>query len=117
MTGSNEEMPYIVGESARMREIHTIIQKAASWDANVCIEGENGTGKELVARSLHVAGPRRDRPYVTLDCSTIPQDLIDSHLFGEVRGAFTGGAFTGQGVLAQAHTGTLFITGIDCRYP
>jgi two-component system, NtrC family, response regulator len=105
----NEDLPYIVGESARMREIHAIIQKAASWDANVCIEGENGTGKELVARSLHVAGPRRDRPYITLDCSTIAEGLIESHLFGHVRGAFTGAVATRQGVFAQAHTGTLFI--------
>jgi len=92
-----------------MREIHKIIQKASSWDANVCIEGENGTGKELVARSLHVSGPRRDRPYVTLDCSTIAEGLIESHLFGHVRGAFTGAVSTRQGVFAQAHTGTLFI--------
>ena len=105
----NEGAPYIVGESARLREIHTIIQKAASWDANVCIEGENGTGKELVARSLHFSGPRRDRPFITLDCSTIAEGLIESHLFGHVRGAFTGAVSTRQGVFAQAHTGTLFI--------
>ena len=105
----DEELPYIVGESARMREIHAIIQKAASWDANVCIEGENGTGKELVAQSLHVNGPRRDRPFITLDCSTIAEGLIESHLFGHVRGAFTGAVSTRQGVFAQAHTGTLFI--------
>lgn len=105
----NEPLPYIVGESSRMREIHTIIQKAASWDANVCIEGENGTGKELVAQSLHVNGPRRDRPFITLDCSTIAEGLIESHLFGHVRGAFTGAVSTRQGVFAQAHTGTLFI--------
>jgi len=106
---NTEGAPYIVGESARLREIHTIIQKAASWDANVCIEGENGTGKELVARSLHFSGPRRDRPFVTLDCSTIAEGLIESHLFGHVRGAFTGAVSTRQGVFAQAHTGTLFI--------
>jgi DNA-binding NtrC family response regulator len=109
MALDSEGAPYIVGESARLREIHTIIQKAASWDANVCIEGENGTGKELVARSLHFSGPRRDRPFVTLDCSTIAEGLIESHLFGHVRGAFTGAVSTRQGVFAQAHTGTLFI--------
>ena len=92
-----------------MREIHSIIKKAASWDANVCIEGENGTGKELVAKALHMAGPRRDLPFVTLDCSTIAEGLIESHLFGHVRGAFTGAVSTRQGVFAQAHTGTLFI--------
>jgi DNA-binding NtrC family response regulator len=69
----NEPLPYIVGESSRMREIHTIIQKAASWDANVCIEGENGTGKELVAQSLHMAGPRRDRPFITRTARRLPK--------------------------------------------
>ena len=103
------DVPYIVGDSECMREIHSIIDKAGSWDANVCIEGEHGTGKELVARALYRKGPRRDRPYVTLDCSTIPEGLIESHLFGHVRGAFTGAVSTRQGVFAQAHTGTLFI--------
>src|SRR5262245_35133254 len=109
MALENEGTPYIVGESARMREIHATINKASAWDANVCIEGENGTGKELVARSLHAKGPRRDRPYITLDCSTIAEGLIESHLFGHVRGAFTGAVSTRQGVYSQAHTGTLFI--------
>jgi DNA-binding NtrC family response regulator len=105
----SDDQPYIVGDSSRMREIHTIIGKASAWDANVCIEGESGAGKELVARSLHAKGPRRDRPFVTLDCSTIAEGLIESHLFGHVRGAFTGAVSTRQGVFAQAHTGTLFI--------
>lgn len=103
------DQPYIVGESARMGEIYTVIRKAASWDANVCIEGENGTGKELVARALHFSGPRRDNPFVTLDCSTIAEGLIESHLFGHVKGAFTGAVSSRQGVFAQAHTGTVFI--------
>jgi DNA-binding NtrC family response regulator len=92
-----------------MQEIYTVIRKAATWDANVCIEGENGTGKELVARALHFSGPRRDNPFVTLDCSTIAEGLIDSHLFGHVKGAFTGAVSSRQGVFAQAHTGTVFI--------
>jgi two-component system NtrC family response regulator len=104
-----QERPYIVGESSRMEEIYTVIRKAASWDANVCIEGENGTGKELVARALHSSGPRRDNPFVTLDCSTIAEGLIESHLFGHVKGAFTGAVASRQGVFAQAHTGTVFI--------
>jgi DNA-binding NtrC family response regulator len=103
------ELPRIVGESARMEEIYTVIRKAAAWDANVCIEGENGTGKELVARALHFTGPRRDNPFVTLDCSTIAEGLIESHLFGHVKGAFTGATYSRQGVFAQAHTGTVFI--------
>jgi DNA-binding NtrC family response regulator len=101
--------PYVVGESSRMREIYTIIRKAAPWDANVCIEGENGTGKELVARAVHFSGPRRDHPFVTLDCSTIAEGLIESHLFGHVKGAFTGAISSRQGVFAQGHTGTVFI--------
>jgi DNA-binding NtrC family response regulator len=105
----SEPLPYVVGESTRMREIYTIIRKAAPWDANVCIEGENGTGKELVARAVHFSGPRRDHPFVTLDCSTIAEGLIESHLFGHVRGAFTGAVSSRQGVFAQAHTGTVFI--------
>jgi two-component system NtrC family response regulator len=103
------EVPAIVGESELMGEIYTVIRKAASWDANVCIQGENGTGKELVARALHFSGPRRDNPFVTLDCSTIAEGLIESHLFGHVRGAFTGAVSSRQGVFAQAHTGTVFI--------
>ena len=105
----SQAMPYVVGESARMREIYTIIRKAAPWDANVCIEGENGTGKELVARAVHSSGPRRDHPFVTLDCSTIAEGLIESHLFGHVKGAFTGAISSRQGVFAQGHTGTVFI--------
>ena len=105
----HQDRPYIIGESARMQEIYTVIRKAASWDANVCIEGENGTGKELVARALHFSGPRRDNPFVTLDCSTIAEGLIESHLFGHVKGAFTGAVSSRQGVFAQAHTGTVFI--------
>src|SRR5687767_3346170 len=105
----NHSMPDVIGESARMREIYTIIRKAAPWDANVCIEGENGTGKELVARAVHFSGPRRDRPFVTLDCSTIAEGLIESHLFGHVKGAFTGAISSRQGVFAQGHTGTVFI--------
>jgi two-component system response regulator HydG len=102
-------IPSIVGESPRMQEIYRIIRKAARWDANVCIQGENGTGKELVARALHDAGSRRDKPFVTLDCSTIAEGLVESHLFGHVRGAFTGAVAGRPGIFAQAHTGTIFI--------
>jgi DNA-binding NtrC family response regulator len=109
LAAESQSMPHVVGESPRMREIYTIIRKAAPWDANVCIEGENGTGKELIAGALHFTGPRRDRPFVTLDCSTIAEGLIESHLFGHVKGAFTGAISSRQGVFAQGHTGTVFI--------
>ena len=101
--------PYIVGESPRMREVYAVMEKVAQGDANVYIHGENGTGKELIAQALHYSGPRRDRPFMTLDCAAIPEGLMESQIFGHVRGAFTGAISTRPGVFALAHTGTLFI--------
>ncbi len=101
--------PYIVGDSPPMREVYALIEKVAQGDANVCIYGENGTGKELIARAIHHSGPRRDRPFIALDCTTIPEGLMESYLFGHVRGAFTSAVATRLGVFAQAHTGTLLI--------
>ena len=99
----------IVGESPQMAEIFTRIDKVAVGDVNVCIYGESGTGKELIARAIHYASPRRDRPLITLDCTTIPEGLMESHLFGHVKGAFTGATEHREGVFALAHTGSLFI--------
>jgi DNA-binding NtrC family response regulator len=99
----------IVGRSAKLQEIFSRIDKVASGDVNVCISGESGTGKELVARAIHYASPRRDRPLITLDCTTIPEGLMESHLLGHVRGAFTGAVDHREGVFSLAHTGTLFI--------
>ena len=99
----------IIGDSPQMRDIFSRIDKVASGDVNVCIHGESGTGKELIARAIHYASPRRDRPLITLDCTTIPDGLMESHLFGHVKGAFTGAIEHREGVFALAHTGTLFI--------
>jgi DNA-binding NtrC family response regulator len=99
----------IIGNSPQMREIFSRIEKVAAGDANVCIHGESGTGKELIARAIHYASPRRDRPLITLDCTTIPEGLMESHLLGHVRGAFTGAVEHREGVFSLAHTGTLFI--------
>src|SRR4029453_4513453 len=99
----------IVGRSAKLQEIFSRIEKVASGDANVCICGESATGKELVARAIHYASPRRDRPLITLDCTTIPEGLMESHLLGHVKGAFTGAVEHREGVFSLAHTGTLFI--------
>jgi transcriptional regulator with PAS, ATPase and Fis domain len=79
----------------------------------VCIMGESGTGKELIARAIHQNSPRRDRPLVTLDCTAIPEGLMESHLFGHRRGSFTGAVEHRNGVFALAHTGTLFIDEIS----
>src|SRR3989442_2679402 len=99
----------IIGESPQMAEIFARIDKVAVGDVNVCIHGESGTGRELIARAIHSASPRRDRPLITLDCTTIPEGLMESHLFGHVKGAFTGATEHREGVFALAHTGSLFI--------
>jgi DNA-binding NtrC family response regulator len=99
----------IVGSSPKMLDVFSRIEKVASGDANVCIYGESGTGKELIARAIHYLSPRRDRPLVTVDCTTIPEGLMESQLFGHVRGAFTGAVEHRQGVFSLAHTGTIFI--------
>ena len=109
--------PYIVGDSARMQSVYAVMKKVAQGDANVCIEGENGTGKELIAQALHASGSRRDRPFVTLDCAAIPEGLMESQIFGHVRGAFTGAVSTRPGVFALAHTGTLFLDEIGEMAP
>ena len=99
----------MVGKSKPMLEIFSRIEKVAAGDANACIYGESGTGKELIARAIHYSSPRRNRPLITLDCAAAPEGLMESHLFGHVRGAFTGAVHSHEGVFALAHTGTLFM--------
>ena len=107
--GRETVFSHLVTRSPAMREAIAVAEKAAQTDANVYIYGENGTGKELVARAIHYCGTRRARPLVTLDCTAIPEGLMESQLFGHVRGAFTGAVDSQEGVFALAHTGTLFI--------
>src|SRR2546426_498143 len=99
----------IIGKSKKMLDVLALVTKVAASNANVCIVGESGTGKELIARAIHDSSPRRDRPLVILDCPAVPDGLMESHLFGHVRGAFTGAVDHREGVFALAHTGTLFI--------
>ena len=99
----------IIGRSKPMQEIFSRIEKVASGDANVWIYGESGTGKELIAYAIHQASARRHGPFVPLDCTAIPEGLMESHLFGHVKGAFTGAVDNRDGVFSLAHTGTLFI--------
>jgi transcriptional regulator with PAS, ATPase and Fis domain len=103
----------IIGQSKQLREVLARVEKAAPGDANVCISGESGTGKELIARAVHLQSARADRPLVTLDCTAIPEALIESHLFGHVRGSFTGAVENRTGFFTLAHTGTLFIDEIS----
>jgi two-component system, NtrC family, response regulator HydG len=99
----------MVGRSAALRAILTRVEKVAAGDANVCIYGESGSGKELIARAIHERSERRHGPFVVLDCTAIPEGLMESHLFGHVRGAFTGAIDHRDGMFALADQGTLFI--------
>jgi DNA-binding NtrC family response regulator len=99
----------ILGESPAIRAVLSEIHRIAPTDAAVLITGESGTGKELVARALHFGGPRRDGPFVVVNCGAIPRDLLESELFGHVRGAFTGAVRDKTGKFEQASAGTLFL--------
>jgi DNA-binding NtrC family response regulator len=99
----------ILGDSPPMRRLSETIGRVAPTDAGVLLLGENGTGKELVARAIHGASPRRDRPLVTVNCAAIPETLFESELFGHARGAFTGASEARRGKFQQADGGTLFL--------
>ena len=111
--GSGAAAHGLIGQSPQLAEVLAKIEKVAAGDANVCISGESGTGKELIARAIHEQSARGDRPLVTLDCTAIPEGLMESHLFGHVRGSFTGAVEHRTGFFALAHTGTLFIDEIS----
>lgn len=99
----------IVGESEAMRSAYALVEKAARTSATVLITGESGTGKELIARAVHVNSPRREKPFVKIDCTTLPEALIENELFGHERGAYTGADKAGVGKVEAAEGGTLFI--------
>ncbi len=99
----------IIGKDRSMREIYTILEKIAPTDTTVVIEGETGTGKEVVARTIHQQSRRRDGPFMVFDCGAVPENLIESELFGHEKGSFTGAIGTRQGVFEMAHGGTVFL--------
>src|ERR1700692_2633056 len=99
----------IVGRAPEMEKLYRIIAKAANSVHPVLILGESGTGKELVARSIHYSGPFRDKPFIPVDCGSLVPTLIESELFGYVKGAFTGAVQSRDGLLAIAEGGTVFL--------
>ncbi len=99
----------MIGKSARMRELFDMIQKVANSQSSVLILGESGTGKELAARSVHTCSPRKAKAFVAVNCGAIPENLIESELFGHKRGAFTGAVSDHPGLFEQAEGGTLFL--------
>jgi len=101
--------PQLVGEDPSLRKVFASLQRAATTDATVLLEGESGTGKELFARSLHALSPRADSPFVAINCAAIPENLLETELFGYEKGAFTGAAGRKPGKFEMAHRGTLFL--------
>lgn len=106
---SDPDFPEIVGRSKALRRILDVVRKVAPTPVPVLITGSNGTGKELIARAIHRLSPRRDRPFVALNCGALPESTIESELFGHVKGAFTGAEKTREGRIEYANEGTLFL--------
>jgi transcriptional regulator with GAF, ATPase, and Fis domain len=109
LPSEKESLGEMVGKSAAMREIFGLIEKIAPTDATVLIEGETGTGKDMVARTLHQLSPRRGAPFIVVDCGAVAGTLIESELFGHEKGAFTGAVATRQGAFELANGGTVFL--------
>lgn len=107
----------IITRSGRMEEVLNQAKMAAGTEASVLITGESGTGKEMLARAIHNASPRRDKPFVALNCAAIPESLLESELFGHEKGAFTGAVQAKPGLVQEAHGGTLFLDEIGDMPP
>lgn len=107
----------IVGNSYPLRQVLERVEKVAPTEARVLVTGENGTGKELIARAIHRLSPRFDRPFVEVNCAAIPSELIESALFGHIKGSFTGAVADRAGKFEQADTGTLFLDEIGDMSP
>ena len=99
----------MIGKSKSMLMVFEFIRKIASINVNALIEGESGTGKELVAKAIHFNSNRKDKPFIAINCSAIPENLLESELFGHVRGAYTGATESLKGVFEQANSGSLFL--------
>jgi len=107
----------LVGRSARMRTIFELVERVAGTTSTIMISGESGTGKELIARAVHYNSPRRDRPFVSINCGALPDELLESELFGHMKGSFTGATGSKQGLFEAADGGTIFLDEIGETSP
>ena len=107
----------MIGRSKPMQEIFGLIEKISGTDSTVLITGESGTGKEMAARAVHFHGKRKDKPFITVNCGALPENLLESELFGHVKGAFTGAVAHKKGMFQVAHKGTLFLDEIGEMSP
>ncbi len=105
----HSQMPEIIGRSRPIRKILDLVSKVAPSNNTVLIQGESGVGKELVARSIHSLSPRRDNPFVVVDCGMLNENLLQNELFGHQKGAFTGATALKHGLFEVANTGTIFL--------
>jgi two-component system response regulator HydG len=117
MTEVNLEFPGVLGVAPRMKEIARLLMLVAPSDATVLLLGETGTGKELVAQAIHLNSPRRQGPFVVVNCAALPETLLESELFGHEKGAFTGATAKKEGRFLLAHQGTLFLDEIGELQP
>src|SRR5580700_6888308 len=107
----------IIGTSRKMQNVYNLINKVADTDSTVLIQGESGTGKELVARGLHFNSNRQHHPFVAINCSALPENLLESELFGHKKGAFTGAVADKRGLFEEANLGTIFLDEVNSMAP
>jgi two-component system NtrC family response regulator len=113
LIGERFRFENVIGDSPKMRNVLSLVERVSKTDVTVLITGESGTGKELIAKGIHFAGVRAEQPFIAINCAAIPENLIESELFGHRRGAFTGAAVDAKGKFEEANGGTLFLDEIS----